>query len=123
MVKSKTKIQKQLQRKRNPELVETILAAKKNEKWLEVAGILTNSKRKKICKNIDEIEKDAKEGEIIIIPGKVLSMGESSKKLKIAALNFSEKAKDKLLTSKSQIISILDEIKSNPSAKGIKILK
>ena len=123
MVKSKTKIQKQLQRKRNPELVETILAAKKNEKWLEVAGILTNSKRKKIFKNIDEIEKDAKEGEIIIIPGKVLSMGESSKKLKIAALNFSEKAKDKLLTSKSQIISILDEIKSNPSAKGIKILK
>ena len=48
MVKTKTKIQKQLQRKRNPELVKTILAAKKQDKWVEIASILTGSKRKKV---------------------------------------------------------------------------
>ncbi len=123
MVKSKTKIQKQLQRKRNPELVQTILAAKANDKWLKVASILTGSKRKKVNKNINAIEKETKEGETIVIPGKVLSMGESKKKIKIVALSFSEKAKEKLLSSKCQLSSILEEIKSNPDAKGIKILK
>ena len=123
MVKTKTKIQKQLQRKRNPELVKTILAAKKQDKWVEIASILTGSKRKKVNKNINEIEKEFKASETIVIPGKVLSMGEPTKKMKIVALNFSEKAKEKLLNSKCQVSSILEEIKSNPSAKGIKILK
>ena len=90
---------------------------------MEIASILTGSKRKKVNKNINEIEKEFKASETIVIPGKVLSMGEPTKKMKIVALNFSEKAKEKLLNSKCQVSSILEEIKSNPSAKGIKILK
>jgi len=122
MVKSKTKIQKQLERKRNPELVETIIAAKKNEAWLEVAHVLSNSTRKRINKNLQDIEKEGKEG-TIVVPGKVLSVGECSKKMKIVALSFSEKAKEKLLNSKCEVSYILNEIKSNPSAKGVQILK
>ena len=45
------------------------------------------------------------------------------KKIKVTAFNFSEKAKEKLLSAKCAISYIIDEIKSNPSAKGIKILK
>ena len=46
MVKSKTKIGKQLHRKTSKELVETILFLKKgkNDLWLEVAGILSGPK-------------------------------------------------------------------------------
>ena len=121
-MKSKTKIQKQLLKKRNPELVETIVAAKKNDKWLEVAHVLSNSSRKRINKNIQDIEKEGKEG-TIVVPGKVLSVGECSKKMKIVALNFSKKAKEKLLKSKCEVSNILDEIKSNPGAKGIQIIK
>ena len=40
-MKSKTLIEKQMQKKVNPDLVKTIIAAKKNENWLEVAGILS----------------------------------------------------------------------------------
>lgn len=122
-MKSKSLIEKQIKKKTNTKLVETIILAKKNKEWLEVASILSGSRRKTMYFNLDEINEKVKDSEKIIIPGKVLSQGEINKKIKIVAISFSEKAKEKLLKSSCEISYILDEIKSNPSAKGIKILK
>ncbi len=122
-MKSKTKISKQLEKKSNSKLMETILIGKKQEAWVPIIGILSGPRRKRICLNLDEIATNSKEGETVLIPGKVLSQGKIDKKLKVIALDFSEKAKEKLLSEKCQIAYIIDEIKSNPSAKGIKILK
>mgnify|MGYP001609769502 FL=1 len=122
-MKSKTQIEKHMQKKNNPELVETLMNAKKKDKWLEVAGILSGSRRKRINLNLNEINDQAKEKEKILVPGKVLSQGEINKKIKIIALGFSEKAKEKLSKSGCEFSNILAEIKSNPSAEGIKILK
>ena len=121
-MKSKTKIMKQLQRKLNPSIVETILAAKKHENWIKVAEILSEPRRKSIDFNLQEISKNAKEGENILIPGKVLSQGEINKKIKIVALGFSSKAKEKLSKSKNEILTIVEEIKKNPGAKGLRIM-
>ena len=122
-MKSKTKISKQLERKINPRLMETILVGKKNKSWNEVAGILSGPRRNNVCINLEEIDKNSKEGEEVVIPGKVLSQGQITKKLKVVAFSFSEKAREKLLSSKCQVSYIIDEIKSNPSAKGVKIIK
>lgn len=78
---------KQLQKKLNPSIVETILAAKKHEGWRKVAEILSGPRRKSIDFNLQEISKNAKEGENILIPGKVLSQGEIDKKIKIVAFS------------------------------------
>ncbi|MCK4647360.1 50S ribosomal protein L18e [Candidatus Pacearchaeota archaeon] len=122
-MKTKTVIEKQLQKKNNQELVKTIIAAKKNENWLEVASMLAGPRRNRININLEEIDKESKEGETIVIPGKVLSQGEVSKKIKIVSLNFSEKAKEKLLNAGVELLNILEEIKKNPQAKNIKVLK
>jgi large subunit ribosomal protein L18e len=122
-MKSKSKIEKQLQRKTNSVLVETIIAAKKKEKWLGVADIVSSPRRNKKGVNISEIDEKTKEKEILVVPGKVLSQGEMSKKIKIAALGFSEKAKEKLLKAGCEVSDILNEIKKNPEAKGVKILE
>lgn len=121
-MKSKTKIMKQLQKKLNPMVVETILAAKKHENWRKVAEILSGPRRKSIDFNLQEISKNAKEGENILIPGKVLSQGEIDKKIKIVALGFSSKAKEKLSKSKNEILTIVEEIKKNPGAKDLRIM-
>ena len=121
--KSKTKIEKQMQKKNSTELVKTIIAAKKNKAWIKVAEILSGPRRKRMDINLEEINEKTKEGESILVPGKVLSQGEIGKKIKIIALNFSDKAKEKLLKSKCEVSSILEEIKKNPAGKGIKILK
>ena len=127
-MKSKTFISKQWKRKLNPELAETILEAKKNRKWLEVAGILSSPRRNKMSINLDQISKIAeeekvKESERIVVPGKVLGQGELKKKLKIAAFAYSKSAIEKLTKEKVAYSTIIEEIKSNPDAKGIKILK
>jgi len=123
MIKSKTKIEKQMKKKTNSLLVKTILLAKKNNKWLEVAKILSGPRKRWININLEEIDKQTQDGEKVVIPGKVLSQGEITKKIKIVALDFSERAREKLLNSKREISSIIEEIQKNPETKGIKILK
>jgi len=122
-MKSKTKISKQIKRKLNPELVETINLCKKNNKWLEIASILSRPRKQRINLNLEAIENQSQEGDRIIIPGKVLAQGELSKKIKIIAFDFSDKAREKLLSSKCEVSSILNEIQLNKEMKGVKILK
>lgn len=120
-MKSKTKVENQLERKTNPELVETIILAKKNPKWIEVAAILAGPRKKRKNVNLKELEKIS--SEIVVICGKVLSEGEISKKMKVVALNFSEKAKEKLKKAGCEVRTIMEEIEKNKEAKGVKILK
>lgn len=121
-MKSKTLIEKQLQKKNNSRLIETIIASKKKEKWFKIAEIISNPRRKRINLNLNEINNQTKEKDKAVIPGKVLSNGEINKKIKVIALDFSEKAKEKLKKSGCEIAKILEEIKLNPSAEGIKVL-
>jgi len=123
ITKSRTKIDRQAERKLNPELAETIILTKKNEAWLPVASLLSYPRRKQISKNLDEIDKESREGDTIIVPGKVLGNGEVSKKIRVVGISFSKSAREKLKARKCEIVSILEEIKVNPKANGLKILK
>lgn len=122
-MKSNTKINEQTKKKTNPELVGAIIAAKKNESWKRVAEILSSPRKNKREENLTKINAEAKEGDIIVIPGKVLSMGELNKKIKVVALSFSKGAEEKILKANSTISTIVDEIKKNPTAKAVKILE
>lgn len=93
-MKSKTKINKQLRKKQNPDLVDTIINARKNKKWFRVSEILSSPRKNKLEKNLDMINKESKDGETIVIPGKVLSVGELDKKIRIIALSFSKNARE-----------------------------
>lgn len=122
-MKTKSKISKQIERKTNSELVEAIVLAKKNSAWLEIASILSGPRRKRKDINLEELDKISDKEKIIVVPGKILSDGEFNKKVKIVALAFSEKAREKLLKAGCEVLTIPEEIKSNPSAKGIKLIK
>lgn len=124
MTKSKTLIEKQLQRKTNSVLAETIIQAKKKEAWNEVAEILSGSRRKRTNLNLNDLNgAEVSDKDILVIPGKVLSEGNVEKKLKVVALSYSERAKEKLLKAGCKVSNILEEIKSNPTGKDIKILR
>ncbi len=120
-MKSKTKIENQLKKKTNPELVETILLAKKNPAWLEISSSLTIPGRKRKEFNLTQLE-EANES-TLAIPGKVLSLGEIKTKKKIIALSFSEQAKEKLKKAGCEMVLLSEEIKKNKDAKGVTILK
>ena len=60
--------------------------------------------------------------ETALIPGKVLSDGDLTKKITIAAWAFSEKSKEKIKQAGGKTISIQELMKDNPDGKNIRIL-
>ncbi|MBU2615516.1 MAG: 50S ribosomal protein L18e [Nanoarchaeota archaeon] len=122
MAKTKTKIEKQLKKKSDSELTEIIILSKKHPAWIRVAEVLSGPRRWTPSFNLSEINESAKDGEVVVIPGKVLSLGDIDKKIKIVAKKFSEKAREKLLKGNVEISMIVEEIKKNPEGKGIRVL-
>ena len=63
----------------------------------------------------------SKEGEFIVVPGKILSQGDLNKKVTVAAYRFSEKAKEKI-NKLGKAILIQQLMKDNPKGKKVRIL-
>ena len=120
---SKTKLKSRARKKTAPEIVQTILIARKNPAWLKVAKIIAGPRRLQPAINLSEIDKNSEIGDTILVPGKILSKGEITKKIKLCALSISAQAKEKLKSTKSEFVHIIDEINKNKKAEGIKIIK
>ena len=73
-------------------LQELDVQARNSPFWRKVADDLRKPARQRRVVNIYRIEKAALEGETVLVPGKVLSVGELNKKLSVAALTFSKNA-------------------------------
>jgi large subunit ribosomal protein L18e len=114
--------------KTNPMLLKLIHELKKqsNEKdihiWKDIALRLEKSSRNWPEVNLDRISKYTNEKETALIPGKVLSTGNLTKKITIAAWSFSDKSLDKIKKAGGKYLSIEDLIKSNPKGENIRIL-
>ena len=120
---SKTKIDKMLKRKKDDYIEKTIIEGKKKAGWVKIIQKIAGSRRKYSSINLDKIEENTKEGDTIVVPGKVLGVGNITKKIRVVALYFSQTALKKLGEKKCEVVSILEEIKINPKAEGLKILK
>ncbi len=119
---SKNKLKEKIRKKENLEMKRIAnLLKKENAFWMEVAYYIAMPKRKGIHINLSKINKETKEGDIVLVPGKVLSEGELDHKISIAALSFSKSAEKKLKGCK--IVSIEELLKNNKEGKGIKLIK
>lgn len=116
---SKTQISKRTQKKTNPNIVETIEIAKKNN-LLDLAKKLSGPLSNYSKINVDEINR-IKEGRLLII-GKVLGSGKIENKKTIIALSFSKQAYDKLKKANCEIKTIKEELKNNKDLKGVKVI-
>ncbi len=90
--------------------------------WQAVAEKLNKPTRQKVEVNISDIERNAKSGETIVVPGSVLSNGNLTKQVKIAAWKFSPKASEKIKSVHGEILTIEELVKKNPEGSGVKIL-
>jgi len=90
--------------------------------WKRIALDLSRPTRIRRKVNLERIEKNLKAGETALIPGKLLSLGQLTKKAEIAAYQVSEKAKQKIEKSGSKFITIQDLMKQNPNGKKVRII-
>ncbi|MBM3232655.1 hypothetical protein FJZ18_00615 [Candidatus Pacearchaeota archaeon] len=119
---SKTNIKRHLQFKTHPHLQVAIRTSLKNKAWLTLAKKLAGSTRLQPTLNLSDIDQKTTAGDTVVIPGKVLAVGDITKKVRIASLYISSSAKDKLKKTKSEWVPLYQEIQSNPKAEGIKVL-
>jgi large subunit ribosomal protein L18e len=93
--------------------------------WEKVSEILSRPRRKRVAVNIGKINRLANDGEIIIVPGKVLGGGLLEKKLVVIAESFSKTAWQKILDNGGKPYTLYDVV-SNPSLvegkKGLKLV-
>jgi len=116
---SKTKIAKRTKAKRNPEIMETINLAKKNN-LLDLAKKLSAPRSQYKNINLDELEKA--KGDKILVVGKILGSGSIKRKVGIAALGYSESARTSLNKAGCDIKTIKVAIEKNPKMEGVTIL-
>ncbi|MBS3149469.1 50S ribosomal protein L18e [Candidatus Woesearchaeota archaeon] len=86
--------------------------------WKAVAQNLEKPTRKRANVNLYKIDKYAKDNEYIIVPGKVLGVGEISKNINIAAYKFSDSAKSKVKNK----MSIQELLRKNPKGNKTRII-
>ena len=117
---SKTQISIRTKKKKNPEIVETIVLAKKNN-LLDLSKKLSMARSKYKDINLDELEKV--EGDRILVVGKVLGSGNISRKIGVAALSYSKQAREKLKNAGCDVKTIKEALNKNPTLDGVTILQ
>ncbi|MEM0154426.1 MAG: 50S ribosomal protein L18e [Methanothrix sp.] len=81
-------------------------------------GLLAVPRRKRVSVNLYKIDKCTKEGDNVIVPGKVLSVGALSHKVNIAALEFSDTALERI----NETGSSTSTIKEMVNKKNVRII-
>ena len=89
--------------------------------WKRIALDLEKPTRQRREVNVYKLDQYTKDGEQVIVPGKVLGMGELGHKVDVAALSFSEEAKSKI-SAQGSVLSIEELMKKNPKASKVRIL-
>ncbi|MCU0632122.1 MAG: 50S ribosomal protein L18e [Methanolinea sp.] len=115
--------------KTNPRLVNLISLLKDTSRqnevniWRDVAVRLEAPARNYAEVNLSKINRYASNGEIIVVPGKVLGSGMLEMSVKIAALTFSQSAETKIMEANGQCLTIEELVKDNPKGSKIRVLR
>ena len=117
-----------IEKKTNPNLVRLIndLKAKAREEdapiWRDVAERLEKSSKNWAEVNLSTIQRYTSDGDLVLVPGKVLASGYLTKKLTIGAYRASERAKQMIEESGGKFITIQEMAEKNPKGSGIRIM-
>lgn len=115
-------------RKTNPNLRELINDLKrigyehKSPIWKDIGKRLEKPLRTRAVVNIARIDKYAPEDSTVVVPGKVLGIGNLSHRVNVAALSFSKQAREKIISAGGKIYTIRELLEKNPAGKNLLLL-
>ena len=115
-------------RKTNPYLVQLIQdlkeATRTNEApvWRDIATRLEKPRSRWAEVNLSRIELHAKDGDVIVVPGKLLGAGLITKKVTVAAFQASESARVKIEKAGGKVMDIPALVSENPKGSSVRIM-
>lgn len=89
--------------------------------WKRIAIDLEKPNRSRRTVNLFSIDRHAREGETLVVPGKVLGEGVLTKKVTVAAAGFSESAREKIGKT-GKAVTIEELMETNPKGRKVRIL-
>lgn len=120
-MKSKTKLKVKIRKKENEEKKSVIRdMMKSGQFWLGVAELLAKPRKQQVEVSLGKLDKSTKEGEVVVVPGKVLSSGELNHKLTLAAFSLSDKVREKARGAK--LMELKEMIRTHKDGKGVKVV-
>ncbi len=117
-----------LEKKTNPNLVRLVKYLKgkaRNESapiWRDVAGRLEKPSKNWAEVNLSTIQRHAKDGETILVPGKVLGAGYLNKRVSVGSFSISDGARKKIEQAGGSYMTIREMVDESPKGSGIRIM-
>jgi len=90
--------------------------------WTEVADRLEKPRRTHAEVNLGRIDRYARDGETIVVPGKVLGSGVVRTGYTVAAVDFSSAAAEKLRRADGEPLTLEQAIERNPEGTGVRVI-
>lgn len=115
-------------KKTNPNLVSLIELLRtegyKNDVplWVDISKRLSKPTRHKAEVNLSRINRHTKEGDTVVVPGKVLGAGVLDHSVTVSAFAFSQLARKKIEAA-GRALPIQELLKENPQGTNIKIVE
>ncbi len=99
-------------------------ASKKNKApiWLRLAELALKPSSARRTINVSQIDRLTKDGDVIVVPGKVLGTGGMSHKITLCSFSISNSGAQKILQLGGKILSYSELIKNHPTGKGVIII-
>jgi large subunit ribosomal protein L18e len=95
---------------------------KKSPIWKALEKKFKNTRSKYSEVNISKLDNITKEGDVVIVPGKVLGSGILEHKIILSAFAISVTALKKIVDSGGKVITINDLVEQYPDGKGVRII-
>ena len=90
--------------------------------WKRIASDLEKPTRIRRTVNLYKIEKNTRPGEIALVPGKILSLGDLTKKIEISAYQISDSALEKINQAGVKFLPLPELMQKNPNGKKVRII-
>ena len=94
----------------------------KSKFWFAVGKRLSTPRRNRVAVNVSQLRRNVKDGETVVVPGKLLGAGSIDRKVTVAAYHFSNTAAEKLRASGSKLMLIEDLLKEDKIGKKLKMV-
>ncbi|BAB67165.1 MULTISPECIES: 50S ribosomal protein L18e [Sulfurisphaera] len=100
-----------------------LLSKQKKPLWKRVAEELQKPSRQRPYINIYKINKYTKPNDVVVVPGKVLGIGNLDHPVTVVALSFSKSAKEKIEKSGGKVISLYKALEEVKDFKNVRLMK
>jgi large subunit ribosomal protein L18e len=99
-------------------------AYKKNKApiWRALDRELSRPRKNRREVNIRVLADNTDDGQVVVVPGKVLGSGEIGHKLTVCAVTISESAGKKITSSGGKLVSLSRLIELYPDGKGVRVI-